>query len=40
MHQNKYLHLPVVDEANGTVLGLVNVMDIMQATAGEHGSAG
>lgn len=40
MHQNKYLHLPVVDESNGTVSGVVNVMEIMQATAGEQGSSG
>lgn len=40
MHQNKYLHLPVVDESTGTVSGVVNVMEIMQATAGEHGSEG
>ena len=40
MHENKYLHLPVVDEESGTVLGAVNVMEIIQATAGEQGSTG
>ncbi len=40
MHENKYLHLPVVDESNGNVLGVVSVMEIIQATAGEEGSAG
>lgn len=40
MHENKYLHLPVVDETNGNVLGVVSVMEIIQATAGEEGSAG
>ena len=40
MHENKYLHLPVVDESSGTVLGAVNVMEIIQATAGEQGSTG
>lgn len=40
MHQNKYLHLPVIDESIGTVSGVVNVMEIMQATAGEEGSSG
>ena len=40
MHENKYLHLPVVDESSGTVLGAVNVMEIIQGTAGEQGSTG
>ena len=40
MHENKYLHLPVVDESNGNVLGVVSVMEIIQATAGEEGSTG
>lgn len=39
MHENKYLHLPVVDEASGIVQGVVNVMEIVQATAGTRGSA-
>lgn len=38
MHENKYLHLPVVDEDEGTVVGVVNVMEIVQATAGAKGS--
>lgn len=40
MHENKYLHLPVVDEDSGNVLGVVSVMEIIQATAGEEGSTG
>lgn len=39
MHENKYLHLPVVDIDAGTVVGVVNVMEILQATAGDKGSA-
>ena len=39
MHENKYLHLPVVDEDEGTVVGVVNVMEIVQATAGAKGSS-
>ena len=39
MHENKYLHLPVVDESDGTVLGVVSVMEIIQATAGDRGSS-
>ena len=39
MHENKYLHLPVVDIDASTVLGVVNVMEIFQATAGDKGSA-
>lgn len=39
MHENKYLHLPVVDEEEGTVVGVVNVMEIVQATAGDKGSS-
>lgn len=39
MHENKYLHLPVVDESSGTVLGVVSVMEIIQATAGDRGSS-
>lgn len=38
MHENKYLHLPVVDENDGTVVGVVGVMEIIQATAGDRGS--
>lgn len=38
MHENKYLHLPVVDEQSGEVVGVVNVMEIIQATAGDKGS--
>jgi len=38
MHENKYLHLPVVEEDTGRVLGVVSVMEIIQATAGEKGS--
>lgn len=40
MHQNKYLHLPVVDETNGMLLGLVSVMEIMLAIAGDENSSG
>lgn len=39
MHENKYLHLPVVDVDASTVVGVVNVMEILQATAGDKGSA-
>lgn len=39
MHENKYLHLPVVDEDRGMVEGVVNVMEIVQATAGDKGSS-
>lgn len=39
MHENKYLHLPVVDLDVGTVLGVVNVMEILRATAGDKGSS-
>ncbi|CAM9344846.1 unnamed protein product, partial [Hapterophycus canaliculatus] len=38
MHENRYLHLPVVDEDSGNVLGVVSVMEIIQATAGDKGS--
>lgn len=38
MHENKYLHLPVLDERNGVVVGVVNVMEIIQAVAGNKGS--
>ena len=38
MHENKYLHLPVVDEGTGEVLGVVGVMEIIRATAGAKGS--
>lgn len=38
MHDNKYLHLPVVDQEAGTVQGVVSVMEIIQATAGDRGS--
>lgn len=39
MHENKYLHLPVVDLDVGTVVGVVNVMEILRATAGDKGSS-
>ena len=39
MHECKYLHLPVVD-ANGRVAGLVDVMEIINATVGQEGSSG
>ncbi|CAM9171877.1 unnamed protein product [Discosporangium mesarthrocarpum] len=39
MHENRYLHLPVVSET-GRVRGLVSVMEIIQATVGEEGSSG
>lgn len=38
MHENKYLHLPVVEEDSGKVLGVVSVMEVIHATAGEKGS--
>ena len=39
MHENKYLHLPVLDGEQHTVVGVVNVMEIVQATAGAKDSA-
>lgn len=39
MHENKYLHLPVVDLDESTVVGVVNVMEILQAAAGDRGSS-
>jgi CBS domain-containing protein len=36
MHNNKYLHLPVVEE-DGTVLGLVDVVEIMTSVGGSGG---
>eukprot|EP00953_Heterococcus_sp_UTEX-ZZ885_P010254 5988-Heterococcus_DN1.PRE.1 len=39
MHECKYLHLPVVD-AKGRVVGLVDVMEIINATVGQEGSSG
>lgn len=38
MHENRYLHLPVVEENSGNVLGVVSVMEIIQAVAGDKGS--
>lgn len=38
MHENKYLHLPVLNQATGQVVGVVNVMEIIQSTAGDNGS--
>lgn len=40
MCENRYLHLPVVDEDTGRVLGVVDVMEIVQATVGQEGSSG
>lgn len=40
MCENRYLHLPVVDERSGAVLGVVDVMEIVQATVGQEGSSG
>ena len=37
MDKKKYLHLPVVD--NRAVVGVVNVMEIVQAITGSKGSA-
>lgn len=39
MHENKYLHLPVLDVDASAIVGVVNVMEILQATAGTKGSA-
>lgn len=38
MHENKYLHLPVVDDDSLEILGVVGVMEIIRATAGDKGS--
>jgi CBS domain-containing protein len=40
MHECRYLHLPVVEPASGRVVGLVDVMEIINATVGQQGSAG
>ena len=40
MCENRYLHLPVVVEDTGEVLGVVDVMEIIQATVGQEGSSG
>ena len=40
MCENRYLHLPVVDEDSGEVMGVVDVMEIIEATVGHEGSAG
>lgn len=40
MCEKRYLHLPVVAEDTGQVLGVVDVMEIVQATVGQEGSAG
>ncbi|CAM9654650.1 unnamed protein product, partial [Hapterophycus canaliculatus] len=40
MCENRYLHLPVVAEGSGEVLGVVDVMEIIQATVGQEGSSG
>lgn len=40
MCENRYLHLPVVDEESGEVTGVVDVMEIIEATVGQEGSAG
>lgn len=40
MCENRYLHMPVVDDSTGKVMGVVDVMDIVQATVGQEGSSG
>lgn len=40
MCQNGYLHMPVVDDATGRVVGVVDVMEIIEVTVGQEGSAG
>jgi signal-transduction protein with cAMP-binding, CBS, and nucleotidyltransferase domain len=37
MHDRKCLHLPVLDEESGRVLGLVDVMELLGVTAGGDG---
>ena len=39
MYEHKYLHLPVRD-ADGTVVGIVDVMELVRGTAGEGGGKG
>lgn len=39
MHENSYLHLPVVDGEGGRILGVVNVVEVVKATIGARGSA-
>lgn len=40
MCDNRYLHMPVVDEDSGEVMGVVDVMEIIEAMVGQEGSAG
>jgi len=35
MHDHRYLHLPVRDDRDGSILGLVDVMELVCSTAGE-----
>lgn len=37
MHDNKFLTLPVCEEGNGAVVGLVNVMDVIYGCGGAEG---
>ena len=40
MCENRYHHLPVMEEESGEVMGVVDVMEIIQATVGQEGSSG
>jgi len=39
MHDRKCLHLPVLDDESGRVLGLVDVMELLGVTAGGDGAS-
>lgn len=40
MCDNRYKHLPVLEEGTGKVVGVVDVMEIISATVGQEGSSG
>ena len=34
MHDHKYLHLPVKDEQTGSILGVIDVMELLRHSVG------
>eukprot|EP01035_Chromulina_nebulosa_P019233 gene19233-25084_t len=40
MHDHKYLHLPVRDSLSGSIIGLVDVMDLISKASGDSKSKG
>ena len=40
MCENRYHHLPVVKKESGEVMGVVDVLEIIQATVGQKDSSG